>query len=230
MKKSVLLPALLVLAFAVALAFAVPAATLTKASGDVAGKTGGADWAKASVGQGFSEGDSVRTGAASKAELSVASGGIRLFENTLLVVPGGTPNRAELGSGSAVFKVKPGPEGFSVKGRRVIAGVKGTSWGQRSGEQSDEVIVYGGQVEVTDLKGKNPILLNPGQRLTITDSGPGKPEGFDPATDGWGGWSTGSTPPLTPGAVTPAGRHEKGIDGEHRGQEGSMIDQRRIAR
>ena len=130
--------------------------------GDVTVKeAGGSVWDDVEVGRLLSSGDTLRTGASSKAEISCATGKMRLFENTVLVVPevwneGEEQDIREvkIDEGTGLFKIRKRgvDKGFEVHTENIIAGVKGTLFGVKydvPGKKSS-VFVYRGVILVTD--------------------------------------------------------------------------------
>jgi len=183
----------------VALAAGGPVLTYTR--GDVTAKPSGGQWARADKGLALAAGDMVKTGARAKAEISFPSGVMRLFENTVVVIPA-VADRAgkkdlasvQLDSGSTAFHVDPAGGGFTVKTRHVIAGVKGTKFGVTVSEKDTQVVVYFGQVEVTDPSGGKGVVAGTNQTSTSTAAGPGAPQGA-PTGDGFSGWSDADSAP-----------------------------------
>lgn len=220
--------ALSLLAFGPVPAAAADRPVLTFARGEVTAKAAGGQWAKAEKGLALASGDMVKTGARSKAEISFPSGVMRLFENTLVVIPavsdkGGKKDIAsvQLDSGSTAYRIDPAVgAGFSVKTKHVIAGVKGTSFGVTAGDKESLVVVYFGKVEVTNLSGGGAVTVGTNQTSTGTDSGPGAPVGA-PTGDGFGGWSdTDSAQPADPATESQGG----GADESHHGSPGFAMD------
>ena len=170
--------------------------------GDVTVKgAGGASWEGVKAGRLLASGDTVKTGPKSKAEISCATGKMRLYENTVIIVPE-VVNEGDkrdirtvtVEDGTGLFKIKKRgvKNGFEVKTNNVIAGVKGTVFAvqhKKSGNYT-RVAVYSGIVEVTDA-GRTPgtsTRLSRGQTVGITDLlGFLDFENFDPY-DVWNQW------------------------------------------
>jgi len=161
--------------------FPVVSPVVTFVAGDVTIKgTGATDWDPAEVGRLLVSGDSIRTGPASKAEISCATGKMRLYENTVIIVPeivdegDKTDVRAvTLEDGAGLFRIKKrGVErGFEVKTSNIIAGVKGTLFAvlHQKAKRFSRVAVYSGVVLVTDLM-RNPDTaaeLNKGKGIDV---------------------------------------------------------------
>lgn len=160
--------------------FPVVSPVVTFVAGDVTIKgTGETGWDPAELGQLLSSGDAIRTGPASKAEISFATGKIRLYENTVIIVPEVVDEGDKedirgvtLDDGAGLFRIKKrGVEkGFEVKTSNIIAGVKGTLFAvvHRKAEDYSRVAVYSGIVEVTDIR-RNPDTLTPLKKGTVMD-------------------------------------------------------------
>jgi hypothetical protein len=192
---------------------------LTYREGDVTAKPSKGEWVKAAVGMAFAGGDQVKTGSRAKAEISFPSGAMRLYENTLVVIPSladraGKKDIALVGleQGSALFRIDPAAgTGFSVKTRHVTAGVKGTSFAGTAEEEESQVIVYFGRVEVVSAAGGPAVELHANQSITGDANGLGIPtSGFN--GDGWNGWNSNEAPQSE---ASPAG--EASGDGFGRG-------------
>ncbi len=207
MRRSVLVLVLpLVLAGTLLFASPLPAAppaqpVITYREGDVTAKSPGGEWVKAAVGMALAGGDQVKTGARAKAEITFPSGAMRLYENTLVVIPSlvdraGKKDVAQVGleNGSSLFRIDPAVgTGFSVRTRHVVAGVKGTSLAVTADEEQSEVIDYFGRVEVTSTAGGPPVELHANQSVTGDSTGLGLPtSGFN--GDGWNGWNSNEAP------------------------------------
>jgi hypothetical protein len=170
--------------------------------GDVTVKgAGGANWEGVQAGRLLASGDTVKTGPKSKAEISCATGKMRLYENTVIIVPE-VVNEGEkrdirtvtVEDGTGLFRIKKRgvQNGFEVKTTNVIAGVKGTVFAVQHKKADDftRVAVFAGVVEVTDMD-RTPgtsTLLSRGQVLDITELlGFGSFKDFDPY-DVWYRW------------------------------------------
>ena len=142
-----------------------PVVTSVEGSVKIIGKSGPA-WRTARVGTLLRSGDRVKTGPKSISEIRFPSGKIRLYENSVLIVPdirgrGGDRDirRVVVRDGSAVFDIN--PQGvrrkFEFRTRNVQGGVKGTRFavGYRDGES----FLHG-------LPPQPPIMLN---RIYICD-------------------------------------------------------------
>lgn len=162
---------------------------------------GGSTWEGVQAGRLLASGDTVKTGPKSKAEISCATGKMRLYENTVIIVPE-VVNEGDkrdiravtVEDGTGLFKIKKrGVErGFEVKTTNVIAGVKGTVFAVQHKKAGNftRVAVFSGIVEVTD-NNKTPgtsTMLSRGQVLDITELlGFGSFGDFDPY-DVWNRW------------------------------------------
>jgi len=170
--------------------------------GDVTVKgAGGSSWEGVKTGRLLATGDTVKTGPKSKAEISCATGKMRLYENTVIIVPEVADEgdkrdirTVTVEDGTGLFKIKKRgvQNGFEVKTTNVIAGVKGTVFAvqHKKVDNLTRVAVFSGIVEVTD-KDRTPgtsTLLSRGQVLDITELlGFGSFGDFDPY-DVWYQW------------------------------------------
>jgi hypothetical protein len=174
--------------------FPVVAPVISFVQGDVAVKGhGAADWAAAEVGRLLASGDTVRTGPSSRAEVSCATGKMRLYENTVIIVPEVVQGENKkdvrqmiLDDGTGLFNIrKRGVEnGFEVHTSNIIAGVKGTIFGvlREKKRNFSRVAVYSGVVEVTDPQRTPETLtrLGKGETLGVEGEDFGDREYFDP--------------------------------------------------
>jgi hypothetical protein len=226
---SLLLSLSLALLAAPAFAAAPAQPVLTIVRGDVSVMPSGGAWGKAANGMALSGGDSVKTGPSAKAEISFASGAMRLFENTLVVIPGLVDRaggrdvrQVAMEDGSAVFRIDPAAgAGFSVKTRHVIAGVKGTTFAVIAGADKSRVITYFGLVAVTGPGGGAETGVGTDHAVDATPAGVGAPQGF-PSGNGWSGWSVDPAPgDALPSAPPGSGSQDGGGDsgGSGGGQE-----------
>lgn len=184
--------------------YPVVAPVVSMVSGDVSIKEAAVDaWKEAQEGMLLATGDTVRTGPASRCELSAATGKIRLYENTVLVIPEVVDEGdkkdlrgVSLEDGAGLFRIrKRGVErGFEVKTPHIIAGVKGTLFAVQTSQQKgySRVAVYSGVVEVTDLK-RTPATLTPLPKGTIMEvlkdlSGFGEIENYKWDKEPWKEW------------------------------------------
>jgi len=158
-------------------------------------------WDKVQAGRRLASGDTLRTGPASKAEISCATGKMRLYENTVIIVPE-VVNEGDkkdirsvtLDDGAGLFRIKKRgtQKGFEVKTSNIIAGVKGTLFGvmTKKARKMSRVAVYSGRVYVTDRSGTpaTGIMLRRGQSMEVLeDTGFGETDDFDPG-DVWNYW------------------------------------------
>ena len=184
--------------------FPVVAPVVSFVEGDVTIKGAGASgWDSAEAGRLLASGDTVRTGPASKAEISCATGKMRLYENTVIIVPEVVDEgekkdirQVELDDGSGLFKIKKRgiKRGFEVKTTNVIAGVKGTVFAvlHEKAKKFTRVAVYSGVVEVTDTAKTfgTSTKLGKGETIGIEDDegfGDDNTEDFEPDNP-WNDW------------------------------------------
>jgi ferric-dicitrate binding protein FerR (iron transport regulator) len=163
--------------------------------GDVSLRSSGAaGWERAKVGTRLGSGDTVRTGTSSRAEISCATGKVRLYENTVIIVPEVTDEGekrdlrgVKLDDGTGLFNIrKRGAErGFEVRTSNIIAGVKGTLFAveHEKGKRRSKVAVYRGVVRVSDTE-RTPgtiTFLRRGEFMEVKDgSGFGETDEFGP--------------------------------------------------
>ena len=180
--------------------FPVVAPVVSFVQGDVTVKgDGAAEWVAAEVGRLLASGDTIKTGSSSRAEISCATGKMRLYENTVIIVPEVVDEgdkkdirQVDLDDGTGLFRIrKRGVEnGFEVRTSNIIAGVKGTLFGVQHGkkERYSKVAVYRGVVAVSDTE-RTPgtlTLLRRGDVLeVIKRSGFGEAEEFGPDNVWW---------------------------------------------
>jgi len=187
---------------------------INKVKGDVrANMPPETDWIQASVGLILNSGDSVKTYQDSRCEIYHAGGSMRLYPNSLVVIPELISiedktgiKRVELNEGAGIFRVpkKQVNNGFEVQTRHVIAGVKGTIFSVENILNGTTVAVYRGYVLVTDPD-RSPdteTSLGPGQSVTVVNGkGFGVISGFEPGDD-WRGWRYNEKPMLMEPAST----------------------------
>ena len=174
---------------------------LSVVDGDVTIKWSGmSQWDAAEAGMLLNSGDTVKTGPASKAEISCATGKMRLYENTVVIIPEVVDEgdkkdirKVKLEDGAGMFKIKKrGVEkGFEVHTQHIIAGVKGTLFAVVTSIDDDfsRVAVYSGVVEVTDTAGTPETAIELGKDTSVD----AHPEGFSDVQDfesggEWNGW------------------------------------------
>ena len=200
--------------------YPVVAPVVSMVSGDVTVKEAAVEaWKQAEQGMLLATGDTVRTGPASRCELSAATGKIRLYENTVIVIPEVVDEGdkkdlrgVNLEDGAGLFRIrKRGVErGFEVKTPHIIAGAKGTLFAVQTSKEAgySRVAVYSGVVEVTDLK-RTPETLTPLPRSKIMEvlenlSGFGEIEDYEWEKDPWKEWEKGSVMELSLPSRLPA--------------------------
>lgn len=152
---------------------------ITTAKGEVTVKSSGtATWAAAAAGRQLGGGDSVRTGYRSRAEISGPSGNIRLYENTVLIVPrekedSPGPGDFLLKLGAGIFQTKPSapqPQ-FSVATNQVVVGIRTARATVIADEGSSAVASHFGSVTVTDVTGSLRIskIVEEGWKLSVEE-------------------------------------------------------------
>ena len=198
---------------------------INKVKGEVNVKASDSDsWQDGKVGMLLSAGDMVKTGSDGKCEIYHAGGAIRLYCNTVLIVPvletredAVSIKRVQMEHGAGIFRSSSRgiDDGFEVRTLHVIAGVKGTIFSVLNIENGTTVSVYRGRVLVTDTD-RTPATetrLGPGNRMTVKNGvGFGTIIYFEP-WDAWGGWRQDSEPPPEDPKANPmggGGEEEKG--------------------
>lgn len=212
MKKGILLGALIIALLVPTAGFGmssfdypVVAPVVSFVQGDVTIKgEGAAHWVAAEAGRLLASGDIVRTGPSSRAEISCATGKMRLYENTVIVVPEVADEgdkkdvrQVQIEDGTGLFRIKKrGVEnGFEVHTSNIIAGVKGTLFALMREKRMNRsrVLVFSGEVEVTDSN-RTPgtaTRLKKGQSVGFEDGDFGDKEYFDPKNP-WKQWEKGN--------------------------------------
>jgi hypothetical protein len=152
---------------------------ITMAQGKVNVKRSGTEaWASAAAGRQLESGDSVRTGYRSRAEISGPSGNIRLYENTVLIVPrekesNSGPGDFLLKLGAGIFQTKPSaPEPqFSVATNQVVVGIRTARATVVADEGTSAVASHSGSVIVTDVTGPLRIskVVEEGWKLSVVE-------------------------------------------------------------
>lgn len=140
------------------------AAAVSSIAGQVERKSGSGDWKRAAQGDALSPGDSIKTGAGSKARLVfedgtlMVVGELSVFKISALAADYAASTRnskVSLESGSmraVVSKKLTAGSGFTVETPTAIAGVRGTDFSvELDDEQTTSVTVFDGQVEVGSI-------------------------------------------------------------------------------
>ncbi len=193
---------LVVLAIHIALIgslFAQDAATIVYAEGDAftvvrdSGREERHTWRDPDfIGLGLAGGDSVLTDEGTYLEIRINANGsvVRVAENTSFIVTGdsdetNTRLAVTYGRVRAAVQTLRGAEAFSIRGRTVVAGVRGTEFGvsviaSRSGKIEDTIFVLEGEVAVRsvvtaddqesleDKNGTDPALVALSQEVLVS--------------------------------------------------------------
>ena len=192
-RKSVLL--CLLLASAATAAVADPA--LVTVSGDVEiGHGTPPAWRAARSGDAVALGDSVRTGAAGRAELALGDGRVmRVYERSLLrvgaeVTPTGAARSVELEAGQSLFDVmrKAVGDTFEVRTPEIIVSVKGTRFLVAAVPGPDYTSVFRGAVGLAG-DAFDDVLVRAGF------TGAGGEVLVSSFDDPWRAWEAGAAPP-----------------------------------
>lgn len=151
-------------------------------------------WEPAEVGNLILSGDVIKTGSGAKAEISFASGDIRIYENTVIEIPTiGQHDRKKdiqdifIDNGSGLFNIRPlgVKRGFEFQTRYLQGGVKGTFFAVKTNEKRAMVAVFRGEVEVSDMERspESKTTLSKGQGINVYDgSGFGEVRNFESAS------------------------------------------------
>ena len=181
-----------------------PVITLEKGEVTVKGSES-EGWEQASVGMLLFSGDTVVTGKASQAEIQFASGAVRIYENSSIVIPSiGENSRLKdvreifIDNGAGTFKINPqGTKGgFEFRTKTVQGSVRGTVFTVTVKKNRTMVAVFSGMVEVSDSEGTpgSSVTLEKGQAIIASDSeGLGEVKSID-TLDAWKDWENDSTP------------------------------------
>jgi hypothetical protein len=149
-------------------------------------------WEPAEVGTLLLSGDIVKTGANASAEIMFLSGKVRLYQNSVLIIPStGVQSRKKdikeiiLEKGNALFDINPlgVRREFEFKTRNVQGGVKGTKFTVSYLENGTSVVVFRGKVIISDLQRSQETKrdLTAGTAIRVESEGPfNKARGFDP--------------------------------------------------
>lgn len=156
-------------------------------------------WRAARAGDSVHPGESVRVGAGGRAELVVGAGRVRLYENSLLRLPGAGPGAAgpasvDLDRGESLFDVDrdASPGGFEVRTPEAVVTVKGTRFAVALDEGVAAVSVFRGVVAVREPTHtlEHAVLVRSGFSAIL---GPELPLELvlDELPDPWDGWPRG---------------------------------------
>jgi hypothetical protein len=152
-------------------------------------------WEPAEVGTLLLSGDIVKTGANASAEIMFLSGRVRLYQNSVLIIPStGVQSRKKdikeifVEKGNALFDINPlgVRREFEFKTRNVQGGVKGTRFAVSYLENGTSVVVYRGKVVISDLHRSQETKrdLTAGTAIRVEGGGSfSKAWGFDPEID-----------------------------------------------
>jgi hypothetical protein len=193
---------------------------INRVIGDVNVKTSKSNsWQDGKKGMLLNSGDTIKTGSDGKCEIFHAGGAIRLYGNTVLIVPALESKedavaikRVQMEHGAGIFRTSPLgiDDGFEVQTLHVIAGVKGTIFSVLNVENGTTVSVYRGQVLATDTDGTpaTETKLGSGNRMIVKNGvGFGVIIYFEP-WDAWGGWRHDSEPPAKDPKANPLNNRE----------------------
>ncbi len=161
-------------------------------------------WRPAAEGDVLQPGDVVRTGADGRAELRVAAGMIRLYEDSTLRLPHadspGTDG-VDLDEGASIFDIlkRRSGRGFEVRTPEAVVMVKGTRFSVSVDAAGAAVSVFRGLVGVRGLaKGATrEVLVHEGFTATGARSVPFTLDLIRTRTDSWEGWSKQQPRPMT---------------------------------
>jgi hypothetical protein len=185
-----------------------PAAHVIRISGEVEATAPGTPvWRPAHAGLAIAAGGALRTGDRGRAEVALANGTVRVYENTLLRVPGSDAKteRVRLLKGAGLFDVKLSQgRAFRVETPEAVAAVKGTRFLVETARSGFFTGVYEGVVELRQLVADTtaPVLVRDGFGAALRD------DVFELAVldrpDPWRDWERGVSPRATaPGPAAP---------------------------
>lgn len=191
---------------------AAPGARVLQASGAVEVTSGQPGWQPARAGLALPPGAALRTGDSGRAEVALAHGTVRVYENSLLRIPSQRDPGSEsvwMERGAGLFDVKlPGGHEFLVETPEAVAAVKGTRFLVRFAAGRVSVGVYGGVVELREL-GADPA------KPVLVRAGFGASRGAEAfelvvlgGSDPWRDWEAGAPAPEL-GASVPAARDDR---------------------
>lgn len=169
-------------------------AVLTSMYGDVQVRHGAGGYAPAKLNEVLKPNDGVRTGASSRAEISVANGGyVRMDENSQLLITGldsgGTTSFQALAGGLwvTIEKALGGSGKFEVRMPSAVASVKGTVFRCTVDEDgTSETYVYEGAVDVE--AGERRFEVTPDRRFRGGRNTPGVVDSFSLSQDDEAAW------------------------------------------
>ena len=197
---------------------------INRVIGEVTVKAAGSGpWKEGKKGMLLDSGDTVKTGPDGKCEIYHAGGAIRMYSNTILVVPvlesreeTVSVKRVLMEKGAGIFRSsRRGIEdGFEVQTLHVIAGVKGTIFSVLNDDKGTTVSVYTGRVLVTDPQRtpETETMVGPGERMTVKDGvGFGVVIPFEPWNT-WGDWKRDRELPMENPRARPEGDGEEDMD------------------
>lgn len=154
---------------------------IAHAKGDVRiRKEGEEGWTGASTGMLLLTGDEIVTGADSQAVIRFASGSVRIYENSVMVVPSIGPDRQRkdirnifIDEGAGRFLINPRGtrEGFEFRTKTVQGSVRGTDFTVKVKETFTIVVVSKGTVELSDGEGgsERTVALNRGEAARLDE-------------------------------------------------------------
>lgn len=194
-----------------------PAAHVIRVTGEVEATSPGTPvWRPAHAGLALAAGGALRTGDRGRAEVALANGTVRVYENTLLRVPGSEAGteRVRLLKGAGLFDVKLSQgRAFRVETPEAVAAVKGTRFLVETARRRFFTSVYEGVVELRQLvaDATEPVLVRDGFGAALRE------DVFElmvlDRPDPWRDWERGTPPRAT--APGPAAPDRNGEDPKH---------------
>jgi len=137
-----------------------PAVTMIEGSVMIMGQESSV-WEPVAVGMLLLSGDVIKTGNNSQAEFQFLSGKVRLFENSVLIIPSiGVQERRKdvqevlVEEGAAVFEINPLgiKRQFEFRTKNIQGGVKGTTFAVGYRDGNTHVVVYEGKIQIMDVE------------------------------------------------------------------------------
>jgi len=133
----------------------------------------------ATVGQKFTDNESIRTGDNSSALLEFSIGGrLKLSANSFFLVRQGNCIGTH-NAGSGLYEIDKQSEKISIETPQGLTTILGTKFKQTVTPDKVELVLYQGSIEFTGKQGE-PVKLMPGEKLVVESGNPpGKPEKID---------------------------------------------------
>jgi hypothetical protein len=165
-------------------------------------------WRQAHEGDPLQPGDVVRTGHNGRAELALPAGTVRLYEDSILRLPGewekdGSTETVGLEEGSSLFNIfeRDPSEPFGVETREAVVMVKGTVFSVALDPSGASVAVYEGTVGVSAPDSSEVLLVHEGFAAVGGSDHPFELALTSPDSNPWETWDDGGEAPTAPTEV-----------------------------